>query len=127
MKNKGFTLVEIMIVVVIIGLLASMFMSSCQGGWSTGTMLGAPVNSVTARVISKHVDYSRHNESHYMVSTTSGTFEVQNGFLLDMWNADEVYGQIEPGHTYTFHTRGVKVVNAFMQEYPYILSAQESK
>ena len=121
--NKAFTLVEIMIAVVIIGLLATMLVHGI-GGVAGGAGPFGPENAVTATVISKHVD-STHDNSHYMVTTTAGTFEVQNGLLLGVWNADELYGNLQPGHKYNIRTKGVKVVNMFLQAYPYVIGINE--
>lgn len=60
-----------------------------------------------------------------MVATDQGVFEVQNGYMLGMWNADEVYGRMIPGKTYNITTKGNKVVGMFFQEYPYIIQATE--
>lgn len=77
-------------------------------------------------VTSKHIDHGKES-SHYMVSTTEGTFEVDNGYLLGVWNADEIYGKIVEKKTYTIVAKGNKQVGMFYQEYPYLLSATEEK
>lgn len=84
-----------------------------------------PTNNVTATVISKHVDtegVSGDVSSSYMVVTDNGTFEVDNGLLLELWNADELYGVIQIGKTYTFTTKGNRYTNMFIQVYPYIVN-----
>ena len=57
-----------------------------------------PTKSFQATVLSKHIGYSKNSngnsKSHYMVTTTSGTFEVDNGWLLGVYNADEIYGSL---------------------------------
>lgn len=65
-------------------------------------------------------------ESHYMVYTDAGVYEVDNGIMLGMWNADEVYAKLIVGKTYTLTTKGNRVVNFFYQEYPYITNVQLS-
>ena len=114
-KNSAFTLVELMIIVVIIGILAS--------GIATPFLVGAgafgPTNYVQeAKIISKHVDYSGSGESrasHYMVTTNKGTFEIENGLLINVWNADEIYGSLEIGKVYTLKTEGNKKKHALLQ------------
>jgi hypothetical protein len=126
MKNKAFTSIEGMILLVIIGLIAV----------TAFTAIGAPIMGIGgfgpeksishATVISKHVDIQKSSDStssHYMVATNMGTFEVDNGFLLGIWNSDEIYGGLEIGKTYTFTTKGEKVVGMFFQYYPYIIKA----
>jgi len=116
-KRSGYALVEIMILVVIIGLLGSILLVA-RAGCATGGM--GPTNTLTVTVSDKHVDADKESGSHYMVNTDKGTFEVDNGLLLGVWNADELYGKLLAGHTYNITTKGNRVVNIFMQEYPYI-------
>ena len=79
---------------------------------------------VTATVKTKHVDSGGKNaDSSYMVTTDKGTFEVDNGILLGIWNSDEIYGYLEVGHTYQFWIRGSESKNMFWQQYPYITRA----
>ena len=90
-----------------------------------------PTNVVqNVTVTDKKIDVSGNKEdgieSHYMVYTDKGVFEVDNGILLGMWNADEVYAKAVVGKSYTFTTKGNKVVNFFFQEYPYITNIQSS-
>jgi len=92
-------------------------------GFSTGGT--GPTNNLVVTVESKHIDTS-HKESHYMVVTDKGAFEVANGLFLGIYNADEVYGHMQQGKTYAVTTKGVRMVNLFMQEYPYIVSATET-
>lgn len=112
------------IVVLVIVLFVALF--------AIGPILGTggfgPENTVQATVTRCYVDVSGsgdHSESHYMVSTDKGIFEVNNGIFLGVWNADELYGSLIPGKTYIFTTKGRKVVNFFFQEYPYIIAARE--
>lgn len=85
-----------------------------------------PERVTTATVKSKHVD-ARDKGSSYMLTTDKGTFEVDNGILLGLWNADELYGNIEVGKTYEFTTSGRESANMFWQQYPYITKAVEVK
>jgi hypothetical protein len=83
-----------------------------------------PTREVVALVKEKHIDRSS-DSSHYMVITDQGGFEVDNGLLLGLWNADELYGSIKVDHSYRFVTKGRRWVNVAMQTYPYIVSATE--
>lgn len=98
----------------------SMFFVSMHcgiGGWG-------PTSTVDAKVLKTYVDVSKDDEggstSHYMVITDKGSFEIDNGFLLGMWNADDMFGKIQEGKTYRFTTKGRRYQNMFMQEMPYI-------
>ena len=85
-----------------------------------------PINYVEATVNRTYVDISGKGEnkaSHYMVATDNGVFEIDNGIVLGMWNADELYGQLKEGQRYLFTTKGNKVVGFWYQEYPYIIKA----
>ena len=62
----------------------------------------------------------KHN---YMVGTDKGVYEVQNFlFPVTIFNSDELYSKLEVGKTYSVTLKGNKVLNPFMQEYPYIIS-----
>ena len=62
----------------------------------------------------------KHN---YMVGTDKGVYEVQNFVIpIQIFNSDELYSKLEVGKTYSVTLKGNKVLNPFMQEYPYIIS-----
>lgn len=62
----------------------------------------------------------KHN---YMVGTDKGVYEVQNFVIpIQIFNSDELYSKLEVGKTYNVTIKGNKVLNPFMQEYPYIIS-----
>lgn len=64
--------------------------------------------------------------SHYMVGTDQGVYEVDNILWpVQVFNSDELYSQLEVGKTYTLKIKGNKVLNWFIQEYPYILEIQK--
>ncbi len=111
---------ELMVGVVIVGILFAMILPACTRTGGFG-----PENIVQGTVLSKHIDHSSDGDggsvSHYMLTTNTGTYEVNNGIMLGVWNADEIYGRIQVDHRYTFRTKGTRVVNAFLQEYPYIV------
>ena len=114
-----------MIVVAIVGILVGMVggFGGCFGVGGCG-----PSGSVAqAKVQRLWVDHLAEGGSAYMVGTDQGVFEVDNGSLLGMWNADELYGKLQVGHVYSFQTKGRKIENLFMQEYPRIVKAVELK
>lgn len=84
-----------------------------------------PTNVITTRVTRMYVDVSKEG-SHYMVGTENGVFEVSNGIILGMWNADQIYARLKEGKSYTFTTKGECVANFFLQQYPYVLDAVEN-
>lgn len=64
--------------------------------------------------------------SHYMVGTDQGVFEVDNLYLgAQVFNSDELYSQLEVGKTFTVKLKGNKVINWFVQEYPYIIEIRK--
>lgn len=87
-----------------------------------------PEHSVETTVTRLYVDHSgsgEHAQSHYMVGTEDGVFEVDNGILLGCWNADEIFARLREGRRYQLRTKGNRVVGYFYQEYPYIIAARE--
>lgn len=62
-----------------------------------------------AKIISKHIDAGKDHSS-YMITTDKGTFEISNGFVLGIWNSDEIYGTIKEGKFYNFSLKGNKRV-----------------
>lgn len=110
------------VVIVFLGILFMAF----SVGMKTGGM--GPSNTVIVTVDGKHVDTSstgKSSSSHYMVNTDKGVFEVDNGMMLGVWNADEIYGSLKIGKTYSIVTKGEKIVTWYAQEYPYIVSVRE--
>jgi len=91
-----------------------------------GTGGFGPERVVTVTVERLYVDHNGHNSS-YMVGTDEGVFEVDNGWMLGIYNADEVYSSLKEGHTYRVVTKGNKVVNPWIQEYPYIVDVSQVK
>jgi len=118
--KKGFTLVELIVVICLLVIFLLFCIPYCSGGVGG---LGKH-DTVTCIVKSKHID-TRGGKSHYMVTTTQGTFEVDNGPALGVWNADEIYGNILVEHKYLFEIAGAKFVNPIAQYYPYIIRAEE--
>jgi hypothetical protein len=87
-----------------------------------------PTNEHTVTVQRLYVDYSGSGDSqssHYMVGTDNGVYEVDNGILLGLWNADELYSRLHEGKTYEITTKGNRVVNILYQKYPYIVAVKE--
>jgi hypothetical protein len=117
MKEFAGTLVACVLITIVV--IALCIIPGCwigAGGWG-------PVNTVDATVNRLYVDAAGESGSSYMVGTDKGVFEVDNGFLLGLWNADELYAQLQPGKTYRFTTKGNKRTNFFFQYYPYIVRA----
>ena len=117
-KTKGYTLIEVMILAVIVGLIF-VLCASFSGFWGTGGF--GPTREQLVTVTRCYVD-TEGKQSHYMVASDHGMFECDNGWLLGVWNADEIYGKLQAGKSYLITTKGNKVVNMFIQEYPYIVS-----
>lgn len=108
------------LVIVLIFLVGGCGVRSCAGVGGFG-----PIRNETVKVTNLYVDRSS-DSSHYMVGTDKGVFEVDNGFLLGLWNADEIYNKFQKDHTYNITTKGNRVLFlGFMQEYPYIIGVQE--
>jgi len=102
--------------------LAIVVLGSCFAGPVLGIDGYGPVNKYSVNVISKHID-AQKDSSSYMVNGDTQTFEVDNGILLGVWNADVVYGQIIVGERYCITAKGNQVTNFWMQQYPYVLKA----
>ena len=84
----------------------------------TGTDGFGPERDEQITVQRLYVD--KHN---YMVGTDKGVYEVQNFVIpIQIFNSDELYSKLEVGKTYSVTLKGNKVLNLFMQEYPYIIS-----
>lgn len=112
----------VMIVIAIIGILVACAIRPLVGVFPFG-----PENTYDVNVTRLYVDVSgsgEDKESHYMVGTDKGVFEVDNSLWNWIWNADEIYAQLQQGSNYTIRVKGRKVVNWFYQEYPYILSVE---
>ena len=105
---------------------ASIFFCLTWAFWLGGHGWG-PYHEVDATITRAYVD-TGDKHSHYMVGTDNGVFEVQNGFLLGVYNADEIYSKFRENHKYHIKTKGNKIVWWFgIQEYPYVVKADELK
>ena len=123
MNRKGYTLVEALLVLAIVGIMLGMAVGfkGCFGVGGCG-----PVNNPKhCKIVRLWVDNLGESGSAYMVSTDKGVFEVDNGIMLGMWNADRLYGSLQVGHVYDFKTKGKTVEFCCMQEYPRIVEAVE--
>ena len=122
---KTVVLATLLVVIVIVALVAAIIaipMSHGIGYWG-------PERTWTATVTDKWIDTESDGDggrqSHYMVSTDKGVFECDNSLLLGIWNADEIYGQLDEDKTYTIKTRGNGCKRWYIQEYPYVISVEE--
>lgn len=122
--NKSFNF----LVVGIIVLTFVLVIGSCSSHIILGVGAFGPKNTEIITITRCYVDISgsgKKSQSHYMVGTDKGTFEVNNGLMLGVWNADDIYSKLREGKRYEITTKGNRVVNIFMQEYPYIIGAKE--
>lgn len=109
------------LIILLIGLALWWFWFSWQSQ-ALGINGYGPERQYDVVIISKHID-AQKDSSSYMVNGDTQTFEVDNGTLLGMWNADVVYGQIVVGERYCITAKGNQVTNWWWQQYPYILKA----
>jgi hypothetical protein len=126
-STRGITLVEAMTGLAIIGILLALLFA-IVAPVITGAGSFGPTNHKSVTVTRLYVDHSGSGDSaasHYMVGTDNGVYEVANGLLLGIWNADELYSRLREGGKYRITTEGNKVVGFWMQEYPYITAVQE--
>lgn len=94
---------------------------ACAGDGSWG--FGESQRTLDVTVLSKHVDISGSGDSrasHYMVTTDHGTFEINNGWIMGVWNADELYGQLESNKKYRITVQGSTTTAFWTQTYPYV-------
>jgi hypothetical protein len=123
-KNKGDILVDFICVLLAVVLLGLVVGSAVGLKFAFGVFPFGPETQITVKVERVYVD-AGNKASHYMIGTDQGVFEVDNNLWLWMWNADELYAKIEPGHTYRFTIKGHKVLNWWFQKYPGVISAKE--
>lgn len=92
----------------------------CYAGYGLGGF--GPTQKMLVTVSDKHID-QKNDTSRYIVSTDQGVFQCDNSMVLGICNADEIYGNLTTGNTYSITTKGREAVNSFMREYPYIVLA----
>ena len=85
-----------------------------------------PRSVQTITVERLYVD-AQGKSSSYMVASDKGIFEMDNSFILGIFNVDELYGQLEAGKTYEVTVKGGKLLNVLFQAYPHITTVQEVK
>lgn len=107
--------------VLVIGVLVIAFVQGCIVPVTCGINGFGPIRQQDITVNRLYVDHEE-KKSSYMVGSDNGVFEVDNGVLLGVWNADELYASLKEGKTYHVTTKGNKRVGLFWQEYPYIIS-----
>lgn len=128
---RGSSLFEVLFALVVIACLAFVILGIPACHYVTGTGGFGPYRTEEVEIKRAYVD-TAEKSSHYMVSTDKGMFEVDNGLLLGVDNADELYGKFQAGKKYRITTKGNKVVRRYfffflMQEYPYITQVEELK
>jgi len=123
---KAFTVVEALTSLLLGGLLLALVIPAVQyiGG---GAGVWGPTRTQEVLVQRLYVDSGggKNGNSHYMVGTDKGVFEVDNGVLLWQWNSDELYAQMKEGKRYRLRTEGNKIVGFFLQQYPYVTAVEE--
>lgn len=122
LSNVAYPTIVISIISVVVILIACILLS----GPILGTFPFGPTETKVITVQRMWVDVSKNKDSsssHYMVSTTDGeVFEVQNSIWLWSFNADTIYGALKEGETFTITSKGNRIVNFFLQEYPSIIN-----
>lgn len=122
MKNLlGWTLILSLLVGAPIALLFGGAAICGDGSYGFGSE-----GKVCAKILSKHVDPRSGAGSSYMVTTDKGTFEIENGFILGVWNADDLYGGLEVGESYALDVRGDEVLNFALQQYPFVVGWEKA-
>lgn len=128
MRSSDDTLVKLAVTGLCVMLLLLLFAIPLGLDAVFGVGAFGPKRVCTATVQRLYVDTSGSGDtkqSHYMVGTDAGVFEVDNSVLMWLWNADELYARLQEGHCYRITTKGNTVVNWAFQEYPYIIDVQE--
>lgn len=94
--------------------------------YSLGLYPFGPESVQTITVERLYVD-AHNKSSSYMVASDKGIFEMDNSFILGIFNIDELYGQLEAGKTYEVTVKGQKLLNFIFQTYPHITTVKEVK
>lgn len=94
--------------------------------YSLGLYPFGPESTQTITVNRLYVDVSGKS-SNYMISSDKGIFEMDNSLILQIFNIDELYGQLEAGKTYEVTAKGQKLLNFIFQTYPHIITVKEVK
>lgn len=113
-----------LIIIVIVGIILAVSLPIMIGTYPFGPEATHHV-TVNRLYIDTSSDGDGGRESHYMVGTDKGVFEVDNSWIAGIWNADDMYASLLQGSNYTITVKGNKVVNFFMQEYPYIIRIEK--
>ncbi len=85
-----------------------------------------PESTQTILVERLYVD-AQGKSSNYMVASDKGIFEMDNSWILQIFNIDELYGKLEAGKTYEVTVKGGKLLNFLFQAYPHITTVKEVK
>lgn len=126
-SKSALTLTEILTALSAVALVATIIGALCLPA-IIGTFPFGPERTVEAKVTRLYVDYSggkEHSQSHYMVGTDQGVFEVDNSWWAGIFNADELYSKLEQGKRYRITIKGNKYLNAMSQTYPGVIAVEE--
>lgn len=104
--------------------LLAIILGSCIADPMLGVGGYGPVKTYDVTIVSKHID-AQKDSSSYMVNGDTQTFEVDNGVLLGVWNADVIYGSLLVGERYCITAKGNQLTNMWYQQYPYVLGAKK--
>jgi hypothetical protein len=78
-----------------------------------------PQSTETIKIERLYIDVSGKS-SNYMIGTDKGVFEMDNSFILGIYNIDELYAKLEVGKAYEAKVKGKKLLNFLFQTYPHI-------
>ena len=78
-----------------------------------------PQSTDTITIERLYIDASGKS-SNYMIGTDKGVFEMDNSWILGIYNIDELYAKLEVGKTYEAKVKGKKLLNFLFQTYPHI-------
>ena len=66
-------------------------------------------DTVTCTVVDKDRTYTQNGSDMRVYTEDCGTLRVADSLFDTTWSSSDTYASIEPGNTYTFDTRGIRV------------------